>query len=533
LLTSRPYDHIRRQIHQHLNFEMASIHLQGSQGETSDDIANEIKLVVNSRISQIITCHDLDEKESELLRDRLGSIPNRTYLWATLVFDGLLEDQVGLTKAKILAQLTNPPASVYDAYERILRRDADQAEPRRRALHIILGAKRPLLLNELSVAVAFGSEEDSIEIVENSIVPLRRADRYIRDLCGLFVTIVDGRVYLLHQTTREFLIGARPIGAQSLPALGQWKSSMYLGDSNSILAHTCIRYLCWAVAGIDRSLWDYAVTHWVAHYHESVAEKQEQLAELTRDLCSRIGSEGWISVYSIMDRTAGPETPLVLASALGLPGAVRLLLDTETADVNATDRMGRTPLSWAAKGGHEAVVKLLLDTGKVDADAKSLRGQTPLWQAVEGGHEAVVKLLLDTGKVNADTKDRVGRTPLWQAVEGGHEAVVKLLLDTGKVDADANDGIGRTPLWIATYVGHEAVVKLLLGIGKADADVKDYKGRTPLWIAAHQGHEAVVKLLLDTGKVDADAKDVEGRTPLQIATQGGHEAVVKLLQTSC
>jgi ankyrin repeat protein len=47
----------------------------------------------------------------------------------------------------------------------------------------------------------------------------------------------------------------------------------------------------------------------------------------------------------------------------------------------------------AAENGYQAAVKLLLETGKADVEARDKFGQTPLSCAAENGYKAVVKRL--------------------------------------------------------------------------------------------------------------------------------------------
>ena len=71
---------------------------------------------------------------------------------------------------------------------------------------MILAARRPLSLAELSIALAFQDTEQVGGNVSDFIVPQTRFREHLRDLCGLFVTVVDAKVYLLHQTARAFLL---------------------------------------------------------------------------------------------------------------------------------------------------------------------------------------------------------------------------------------------------------------------------------------------------------------------------------------
>ena len=77
LLTSRPYDHIRRHIDHNLNFEMTEIHLQGDQGVAAEQIVEEIKLVVDIRIDELADSLRLSSDERGFMRKQLGSVPKR------------------------------------------------------------------------------------------------------------------------------------------------------------------------------------------------------------------------------------------------------------------------------------------------------------------------------------------------------------------------------------------------------------------------------------------------------------------------
>jgi hypothetical protein len=65
----------------------------------------------------------------------------------------------------------------------------------------------------------------------------------VRGLCGLFVTIIDSKIYLPHQTAKEFLVRKESLASTPL----QWKNSLLLVDSNCILSKIYIWYLPFTV----------------------------------------------------------------------------------------------------------------------------------------------------------------------------------------------------------------------------------------------------------------------------------------------
>jgi hypothetical protein len=194
-----------------------------------------------------------------------------------------MDKEPSITKRDIMDLTKKLPQGIYDAYEKILNKSLDR-ERCKRLLHLVLGAKRPLFLSEMSVALAFTGQQ-SCDDMANKIIPENRIQGVIRDLCGLFVIVVDKRIYLLHQTAREFLVrddfdkkkarnrhssnpknydaAATIFITQTLTLLltllfsavrsifhrtwlfltKSWKHSMDPTDSNSILAETCISYL--------------------------------------------------------------------------------------------------------------------------------------------------------------------------------------------------------------------------------------------------------------------------------------------------
>jgi ankyrin repeat protein len=550
LLTSRPYEHIRRVVDGGFDRPVSWIHLQGDSGPTADRIAEEIRIVMMSRIDEVAKGYSLKPDERDLIEKQMKAVENRTYLWIHLVFDGLMKSKtlVKLKKKDIMHLTTTLPQGADDAYERILRKSPSQNEARQ-ILHVILGAKRPMSLAEMSVILAFRANDQACgTFPEDDIVSTDELEIHLRNICGLFVTVVDRRVYLLHQTAREFLSQntthnpAEQLATASAPRqinVDQyaWRHSMNPTDSNSCLAEICISYLQSDIKEESGSLFEYCALYWVAHHNQSAKACQMAMAKTTEDIC--LPSESnlrWIQIYNRDHSIPEIRYQLCLLSALGLENAVKMCLSEHNLtatllenEIHGRDGKGRSPLAWAAIKGHEAVVRLLVDSGKADVDAMCDSHQTPLLYAVDYGNEAVVRLLISTGKADADLKDINGRTPLSYAAENGDESIVRLLINTRKINVDSKDAYGQTPLSFAARRGNEVVARLLIKTGKVDVDSKSKGGQTPLTHAAREGHEAVVRLLIETGKVEVDSKNIWGWTPLSYAAELGNEAVVRLL----
>ncbi|KAF2092751.1 ankyrin, partial [Rhizodiscina lignyota] len=135
----------------------------------------------------------------------------------------------------------------------------------------------------------------------------------------------------------------------------------------------------------------------------------------------------------------------------------------------------KNPSASGTYRGHEDIIRLLLNTDNVDLNATNKQNETPLHIAAENGKELAVILLLEKGsKIDVNLPDSsLNQTALFRAAKEGHEAVVKLLLEMGKTHIDVKGqvytrverkkilGAPQTPLEIAKSRGHEGVVKLI------------------------------------------------------------------------
>ena len=559
LLTSRPYSGIRQGF-QPLDIPgLPTIHLSGESDVEMKKISREIGVFTKARVHDIGARLKLRDDEQGLLLQELMRIPNQTYLWVDLTLD-LIQSDIDIDKTGIVNATSHLPRTVDEAYNRILSKSRDYGKAKR-ILHIVVAAARPLTLGEMALALTIGENHRSY-----SDLDLKSEDYFresIRDICGLFVTIIDSKIYLLHQTAKEFLVQTdQEIHPESVNGDLEWKHSLRLQDSHRVLAEICRRHLLFAefeIHPLDKDMvlsqyagsyvfLDYSAKHWTTHHHKSHIEVGNPETQSMLTLCDASSKrcQTWLRIYWTSTNTAFPEklSTLMIASYFGLTAVLNLLLTLDAyynIDLNSKDgTYGRSALSWAAGNGFDAAVKLLIKgtsshlkfirlpfRKRAQVDSVDIYGRSPLMYAVWNRHVAVIKLLLKVG-ASIDLSDDIGGTPLSYALCNGHDDVLKLLFKKG-TKVDSKDEISIALLFSAAEMGHEAVVGLLLETSKANPNVKDGQGRTPLSRAAEKGHETVAKLLLEADKVNPDFADMNGRTPLSWAAEKGYEAVVRLL----
>ena len=131
------------------------------------------------------------------------------------------------------------PQSVDEAYEKILSqvpKGSRQEDIARKILQIIVAAQRPLTTAEMAMALGIATSPQTQTAAEAGLES-SQIDRKLRRLCGLFVFINNSKIYLIHQTAREFLL--KKSSSNSVNYLYSWS----LTDTEDQMAVICLRYL--------------------------------------------------------------------------------------------------------------------------------------------------------------------------------------------------------------------------------------------------------------------------------------------------
>jgi hypothetical protein len=551
LVTSRPYVNIEQNFHG-LQTELPTIRLRGEDQSESDKIAREIDLVIEARITPLCRKLQLGEQGEKAMRHELGKRPSRTYLWVHLVFD-ILECYAGHPFTQIEDHIRNIPVTVEDAYDKILSRSPDK-NMARKLLHMVLAAKRPLTLEEMAAAMTIRRNHTLYSQLK---IESRRTLRiWVRELCGLFVSIVDDKIYLLHQTATEFLVERVEDRESQNDHLEEdntryeWRDSFSPGSSNLILGSVCAQLLLFpgvvddvgehfgdlvskkpeSLEPLDKNypLLSYSVEHWAAHLRDASSTEDLPLSNMLR-LCSGSYSACLVQVpklrgYSRSYMRAKELTALVTASILGLEAVTRHLLKLESTDANEGDPIFKLPpLSWAVMGGHRAVFDTFIEAeARCQEIVHRLKRLFSGWGPYVDPDARNKDFMFSPFRMSC-TRRKGHTTPLGWAVCYGDAYMVERLLATHRV------AISNEMLCEAAKNDYGGIMRALLATGRATVDCRDSQKRTPLSYAAEYGREKVVQQLLATGKADVNSMDRFGKTPLHHAVREGHEGVVRQL----
>ncbi|KAL5083217.1 hypothetical protein Trisim1_001881 [Trichoderma cf. simile WF8] len=572
LITSRPYDIIRRDLIRPFDIqECPIIHLKGDGDAEVEEITGEISLYIKDRVSRVRAKLGLTRKEEEILLQGLGAIHNQTYLWVFLTLEWI-ETEINnkINEVAIHKVTSTLPRTVDEAYDKILSKSTD-VEETKKLLHIVVAAERPLTLAEMELALVIRPHHQSYE--DLALRPSDRVSKYIRDLCGLFINITDEKIYLLHQTAKEFLVLNNNANSQEYSPAQRgdilpkghsggltWKFSLTPSESHRILCKICIWHLLFTefetrpptgAADVTKYLCDhlflgYSAKNWATHFRASNITEIEILEQLQR-LCNVTSHRcpTWFRIYWTDIHPGFPLafTTLMIASYFGIETIVSLQIESDDVDIDSADgSYHRTALSFASENGFDSVVRLLIKGPKFYGKKglkKAIRlsyrrgagvnsidkdNRTALFYAAWNGYVPIVKRLLKAS-ARVDMVDIIGGTPISYALCYGQEDTATELMKGAQ--PDSVDGIRRELLLSAVRHSHDPVVKRLLDNG-ADPGVADDEGVTLVALAAMDGNTNIVKLLIERG-ADINKSDHNGTTPLMLAANKGETNVVELL----
>ncbi|KAF2260950.1 beta transducin-like protein HET-D2Y [Lojkania enalia] len=131
----------------------------------------------------------------ESVRDKMQQKASGTFLWVSLVVKELKE----VIAWEVLQVLEEVPTELKDLYRRMVKQierlQRQYPELCRQVLSTVIAAYRPLHLQELHLLSRLPTQVQDVNEATTAIVKM----------CGSFLTIQEGSVYIIHQSARDFL----------------------------------------------------------------------------------------------------------------------------------------------------------------------------------------------------------------------------------------------------------------------------------------------------------------------------------------
>jgi len=592
LITSRPSTPIGDQLWRG-NIDPASIQLMGENEAEMEAISVEIELVIRERIKQFeqLRRHrGIEDNACEALLQRLLQVENRTYLWVSLIFPEL-ERCAGLSEKKLLHAVQTIPTTIDDAYKSILSRSTDLEEARQ-LLKMVLGAERPLTLDEMNIALSTTNGCCFVEDLD--LEPPKSFRTTVRDLCGLFVNIRDSRIYLIHQTAKEFLLAYWTDSPSDCLLTSSWKHSLHPAECANLMTRICTVYLrftefetCPFVPGGRRwsalqeatneylekhALLEYASLYWYQYSRFLEYDEYERMLYVCDSESQAFQTWFQINWSAKNAGTCHPKgfNAWMVAAYFDLGEAFERLVHMGV-EVDSLDFHGRSALWWALEMGnwhsaytlikwftspnsidavdvlqmassreHADVVEILLESWHVEGTTRASDGWTAFQRAANNGHTRVLGALRMNS--NSDAIRQATDMALYQAAANGQIDTVRYLLDKN-ISLEARSADGETPLYRSVANSDIAITELLLQHGANPNTLTDNawsgegRGETALYRAVCEKDLKIVLLLIEH-RAEIDAKSWGCETALYrgvaAMTGGGDDAnmIVELLLKS-
>lgn len=591
LVTSRAYDDIQHQFHR-IPKQLPSIRLRGEH--ENDRINREIDLVIGFRVKEMSDELQLNDSIQKQLLDKLLGMKHRTYLWLYLTIESIRKELYNNHKLNDIS-FEVLPDSVNKVYEHILNRATQTQKQKhlvRTILQIVVGARRPLTTGEMTIALELSLSETSLQTLKSLDRNKFRLESRISQWCGLFVFVNHSRVYLIHQTAKEFLLNNRNDGL--IDTIG-WKHCFGYHETELTMARICINHLTLIdlpdykfkklVMSKSRhprwdsklSMWSYfpkedpddevetftvySAEHWQTHLSASEVETLEdampQMMSLydTQNKVYRIWAPRfWSVICRRPSQMLFPDmNALELAAISGNMLLAKQLLDRRAIGIEARIT-NAIPFLLAQDRDHRGVLEFLLMEGVVDIEVLN----DMLYEAVTNGYKIEPETLMRYG-ADVNARDPQGVPLLAKALRWYDDSAVLWLIDHG-AHLNTLDSNGESMLYLAFRLGEHSRASLLMNKGAdinvrnaygspllhralltplvstievlvhrgADVNVRDESGQTALHIMSWCTDTAEMSYLIRYGAY-IDAQDHDGKTPLLNAVHKGHTNFVQYM----
>ncbi|KAF6804970.1 ankyrin repeat protein [Colletotrichum sojae] len=243
ILTTRGYPQIlnkfNRLSHTTVSFDGEDDDEVGSRSRLEQEIDN----VTQDRLDELFEQRrDIGEKSKRIIKTGLSQkgFKQATYLWMHLMFE-ILEKTYPRNPKDWGKLFEGPPGDIAQVYDKLLQHvSSGEKDAVRATLGLIIIATQPLTAGELVMALNARDNVDNLrssDFYEDLPTPIEFVS-WLHRGCGSFVSVFAGKVYLIHQTAREFLITAEN-GNTKNPSTSVWQGSIVETEAHRHMAESC------------------------------------------------------------------------------------------------------------------------------------------------------------------------------------------------------------------------------------------------------------------------------------------------------
>ncbi|KAJ5379595.1 Vegetative incompatibility protein HET-E-1 [Penicillium cosmopolitanum] len=170
--------------------------------ENAESVSLAIRAYISNRIAELESLED-DDTLLKYVQQTLEKKAEGTFLWVALV----VQELQGVDSWDVKQVVDDVPTRLDDMYARMIDQIEQEAPRTRKFCQLLLSAAtlayRPLQLLELGVVS--GLPDEIVGKAKNLVTIIKRS--------GSFLTVRDERIYFVHQSAKDFLIGK---GGQSI-----------------------------------------------------------------------------------------------------------------------------------------------------------------------------------------------------------------------------------------------------------------------------------------------------------------------------
>ncbi|KAJ6785297.1 hypothetical protein PWT90_01097 [Aphanocladium album] len=400
-ITSRPYYDI---VTSFRPLSKGAQYFRFDADERHQEISHDIGLVIDAELETF--AGEFDAADRRKIEETLKSKGTKTYLWLHLTLRIMKADPDQYSRRRdVDALLADVPAEVSEAYEKILRK-AKNERITSTLLQILLGALRPLAVEEANYALALALEENGFETHAQLEAECWKVDfgAIVKNFSGLLISVYDGKLSFIHLTASEYLM------RKPEPTLAATKWGGRFADFSPIhelMSRCCMQYLLLSelssralplLSTAGYPLLGYAANHWPEHFKKQDNNAQEKWIEQAIKLSRTSGQplKVWGYIYFSDFRSLFGWTDLTLAAYLGLLKVVSFLVNDQKVDLNEPCAEYGSALSTAVASREMPIAEFLISRG-ADVNAVWEFGGTPLMIAAGNSDTEAISLLLANG----------------------------------------------------------------------------------------------------------------------------------------